>query len=40
VLETPTAALTTTDEVPSVMAEAKTITIRDIQSLADCRAAA
>jgi hypothetical protein len=35
VLATPTAALTTTDEVASVMAEAKTITIRDVQSLAD-----
>ena len=32
---TPTAALTTTDGVASVMAEAKTITIRDIQALAD-----
>ena len=35
VLGTPAAALTTTDGDASVMAETKTITICDIQSLAD-----
>ena len=34
-LVTPAAALTTTDEEASVMAEAKTITIPEIRSLAD-----